>query len=117
MSLTGIQLIVIPFALIVIYAAYIHHKKGFISKENLFFWISLWVAFMILAVFPQILFPLITRLKFYRVLDFLMIIAFMILVVLNYSGHLRQQKLESSLKEIIKKLTVVSRKSKVRAKK
>lgn len=108
MNFIGVQLILVPFAIFQIYVAFIHYKKGHILKTNFIFWMMLWISFMILTIFPQILNPIVRELHFVRALDLLMIIAFMILVVMNYHTFLSQQKLERQVEKLIDKMTVIT---------
>lgn len=107
MNPTGIQLLVIPFAIFLIYVSFIHYKKNLILIQSLFFWISLWFCFIIITLFPQILDPIIIRLNFFRALDLLMVIAFMILVILNYYNYLQIQKAQKQLNVLIGKMTII----------
>lgn len=107
MTITGIQLLVIPFALFLIYVAYIHYKKGYILRENYFFWLTLWISFIIISLFPQLFNPIVKNFNFFRLLDLLMILSFMILVLLTYNNYLISQKNNRKLQELIEKLTTI----------
>ncbi len=108
MIITGIQLIVIPFALFLLYVANIHYKKGYILKENYFFWFALWVSFIIISIFPQLFNPIVENFKFFRLLDLLMILSFMVIVILTYNNYLTNQKINRKLQELIEKMTIIS---------
>ena len=108
MTPSAIQLILVPFAIFMIYVAFIHYKKRFILLESFLFWFSLWIAFSLFALFPQILNPLVRRFQFLRALDLLMIVAFMILVIMNYSNFLFQRKLDQKLERLVEKMTTIS---------
>jgi hypothetical protein len=109
MNTLGIQLLVVPFAAMMIYIVFIHYKKKHILKESFVFWNVLWTSFIIFSLFPQILGPVVVKLRFFRVLDLLMIVAFMILVVMNYYNYLAGQRLERQVERLIEKMTVVSK--------
>lgn len=108
MNLLSIQLIVVPFAIFMVYVSFIHYKKHHILRESFIFWILLWIAFVIIAFYPQLIDPISRRFHFLRTLDFLMVIAFMILAIMNYNNYLSQQKLERDMEKLITKLTIVN---------
>ncbi len=112
MNSLGIQLIVVPFAIFMLYVSFIHYKKGHILKESLLFWTLLWALFILFAFFPQLLDPISKKLHFFRTLDFLMVVAFMILAVMNYNNYLSQQKIERELEKLIEKMIIVKEKKK-----
>lgn len=87
-TLLGIQVLSVLFALFMIYIIRIHHQRGNLDNREYIFWMSCWILFIIFALFPGILTPAITTLKIVRVLDLLMVVAFMILTYLAFSDHM-----------------------------
>jgi len=108
MNLLGVQLITIPFACFMVYVGFVHYKKGHILKQSFIFWTILWISFITFAAFPQLLDPVVKKFHFVRTLDFLMIIAFIILTIMNYNNYVSHQELKRKMEIIIEKLTVTS---------
>ena len=102
----GIQVISVLFAIFMLYLVRVHYKRNNISLKEYFFWCVSWVVFIIFALFPRVLTPLLTRLSVVRALDLLMIIAFMILTYIAFMDHI-------AIRDIYKKINgIVSHQAK-----
>jgi hypothetical protein len=87
-SFFGIQVISVLFALFMIYMVRLHYKRGNIGLKEFISWLFCWLLFILFALLPQLLNPLINKLRIIRVLDLLMMAAFMILTYLAFSDHM-----------------------------
>ncbi len=103
MQILGIQILALFFALFMVYVTYLHFKKGRISGGNTFLWITMWVVFTFFTLFPQILEPIIRPLNVIRVLDLLMILAFVVLTYLSFDNYIRNKNLEKKIEHIVRK--------------
>lgn len=110
MNLIGVQLITVPFACFMVYVGFVHYKKGHILKQSFVFWAILWISFITFAIFPQLLDPIAKKFHFIRTLDFLMVIAFIILTAMNYNNYVSHQELKRKMEKIIDKFTVTTTK-------
>ncbi len=109
MNLLGVQLITVPFACFMVYAGLIHYKKGHILKQSFIFWAILWSSFIVFSLFPQLLDPIAKKFHFVRTLDFIMVIAFIILTVMNYNNYISHLELKKEMEKLISKFTVISK--------
>ena len=100
MQLIGIQIIALFFALFMLYISFLHFKKGELSSAIFLFWILLWLVFIFLAIFPQILEPLLSPLKIVRVLDLLMVVAFVILTFVTFENHVKNRNIEKKIEDL-----------------
>jgi hypothetical protein len=100
-ALLGIQVISIFFGLFMIYMIRLHFKRSNLGKKEYLIWMFCWFSFIIFALFPGILAPVITTLKIVRVLDLLMVVAFMILTYLAFSDHMAIRDLYRQLNKTI----------------
>lgn len=103
MNILGVQIITVLFALFMIYVAFLHFKRKEINGLETFFWLILWVGFMILTLFPKILESISQLLFFARVMDLLMILAFMILAFLGFQNYICNRKMEKKIEELVRK--------------
>jgi hypothetical protein len=97
------QIAAILFALFMLYVVTIHKRKAALSFTEVSFWYSTWIFFIIIAVFPNLLLGISGALKFARVFDLLVVVAFMILSVVLISSYLQQKELRTKLEQIIRK--------------
>jgi hypothetical protein len=86
-----------------LYVVTIHKRKAALSFTEVSFWYSTWIFFIIIAVFPNLLLGISGALKFARVFDLLVVVAFMILSVVLISSYLQQKELRTKLEQIIRK--------------
>jgi len=103
MSILGVQIIAFLFAIFMIYVAFLHWKRKDINSGEFFFWVFLWLGFTLVALFPDILLNITKKLFFARVMDFLMVLAFMILAFLGFQNHVSNKKMGKKIEELVRK--------------
>jgi hypothetical protein len=103
MNLLGIQILAILFALFMLYVNFINYKRRRIEAGASFLWTSLWLGFVTVALFPQLLEPILKPLNISRVLDLLMLIAFAILTVVSFDNYLRNRDIEGKIEKLVRK--------------
>lgn len=103
MNILGVQIIACLFAIFMIYVAFLHFKRRDIRGAEIFFWVLLWLGFIVITLFPKILESVSQLLFFARVMDLLMIIAFMILAFLGFQNYILNRKMERKIEELVRK--------------
>jgi hypothetical protein len=103
MNILGVQIIAVLFAIFMLYVAFLHWKRKDINGKEIFFWGVLWLGFIVITLFPDILQNITEKLFFTRVMDFLMVIAFMILAFLGFQNHVSNRKMERKIEELVRK--------------
>lgn len=98
-----IQILSVIFGIFMLYVVRIHRKKGVLDRNEVFFWNTLWLGFIYVAVFPQTFRGLIQRLQIARVFDLLVIVAFMIITFITFQNRITIKNLGRKLEEIIRK--------------
>lgn len=102
-SILGVQIIAVLFAIFMIYVAFLHFKRKDINGGEIFFWTFLWLGFIVITLFPNILQNLTKLLFFTRVMDLLMVAAFMILAFLGFQNHVSNRRMEKKIEELVRK--------------
>lgn len=97
-----LQFFSVLFGLFMLYMIRVHFRKKHFDFSEYRLWIIIWGGFIVLALFPQILEPVIQKLKISRVFDALIIIAFMILTLLTYLNRVSIRKLEQKLEKTVR---------------
>ena len=76
----GIQIAGFLFGLFMIYYSFLNYKRKEFTPKEFSFWLILWIAFIIIALFPYVLDPIVKTLSFARTLDLLIISGFLFLI-------------------------------------
>jgi len=105
MNILGVQIIAILFAIFMIYVAFLHWKRKDFNGGEIFFWIALWLGFIFITLFPNILQSITKLLFFTRVMDLLMVIAFMILAFIGFQNYVSNRRMEKKIEELIREET------------
>lgn len=103
MNILGVQIIAILFAIFMVYVVFLHWKRKEVNGGETFFWTVLWFGFIFVTLFPN-MFQSVTRLLFFtRVMDLLMVAAFMILAFIGFQNYVSNKKMEKKIEELIRK--------------
>jgi hypothetical protein len=102
--LFGVQIIGLLFGLVMIYFTFLYYKRANYDKTGLVFWFLVWIGFIILAIFPQIVYGVMGVLKIERTADFFYVSGFLLFsVILFYIYNLtkkNQKQIETIVREI-----------------
>lgn len=100
--MSAFQIAAVLFALFMMYIVSIHSKKKVLSMSESSIWYSIWCLFIVVAIFPELVTGIATTLKFYRVFDFLVVSAFMILSVVAFTNYFAVKKLTTKIEEVVR---------------
>jgi hypothetical protein len=103
MHILGVQIIAILFAIFMIYVTFLHWKRKDINGGEIFFWTALWLGFIFITLFPNVLQNITEKLFFTRVMDFLMVIAFIILAFIGFQNYVSNRRMEKKIEESVRK--------------
>jgi hypothetical protein len=106
MKIIFLQIILLCFALFMLYTLFLHWKKKNITNIIFGFWVFVWVVFLFFNFCPQILEPLLKELFVVRVMDLGMIGAFMILTYLTVENNIKIKKYEELTEKLVRKISV-----------
>lgn len=106
MKIIYLQVILLCFALFILYALYLHWKKKEITNKLFGFWVLVWCSFLLFDFCPQLLEPLLKELFVVRVMDLGMIAAFMIITYLTIENNIKIKKYEDLTEKLIRKLSL-----------
>jgi len=106
MTIIGVQLILIGFALFMVYVLYLHWRKRNVSNKMFGVWSLIWFVFVFFSIFPTLLAPLLKELFIVRVMDLGMIVAFMILTYVTIENNIKIKKYEEQLEKLVRKIVL-----------
>ena len=104
--MVGIQLIGIVIALAAVHLTHLYYKRSHFSKKELLFWGFLWCLFMVVAIFPQSVFPVTDYLGLARPMDLIMIIAFIVLFSLTFHNYILGRKQEREFERLVREIAL-----------
>jgi hypothetical protein len=102
----GLQITGILFALAMIYFAVLHYKKGHLGGMEIASWISIWIAVILIVIFPEIIRVYASSFAISRVLDLLIGGAFIVLFIMVSSAYIRVSRLEKRIEDLVRKLAL-----------
>lgn len=98
----GLQIIGLVFALIMIYIAYLHFRRGEINGLEIIFWIIAWLGAIFIAIFPESFRNFSRSIAITRAFDLAMIGAFILVIPSVYISYVRTKKIEKKLEELVR---------------
>ncbi|MBT4541080.1 DUF2304 domain-containing protein [Candidatus Woesearchaeota archaeon] len=106
-GILGIQIFGMFFSCIMIYLTFLHYKRKEFSVEIFFFWLTLWLGFIFMVVYPTSLDFLIRGiLKFGRRLDFFIVLGFIFLIALMYYNYIVVRYTKKRVERIIREVAL-----------
>ncbi|HLC50261.1 MAG TPA: DUF2304 domain-containing protein [Candidatus Nanoarchaeia archaeon] len=105
-NILGIQIAGSLFGLFMIYYSFLNYKRKQFTAKEFIFWISLWVLFIVIALFPFILDPVVKSVGFLRALDLLTIIGFIFLIGAVFYTYTLTRKNQRQLEELVRIIAI-----------
>lgn len=106
MSIITLQLVLLAFAMFMLYSLFLHWKKKDISNNLFIFWLIVFGLFVFITSFPKILEPLLKELFIVRVMDLGMIGTFMILTYVTIENNIKIKKMEEQMEKLVRKISI-----------
>ena len=103
-AILGIQIVGVLFALFMLYYCFLHYKRREFKAKELAMWIVLWLLFMVVALFPSVIDPLVSASDIARKMDFFIIAGFMFLITLTVYTHFLTKRMEKKIEGIVRKV-------------
>jgi hypothetical protein len=100
------QIISSLFALFMLYVVTIHKSRSKLTQTEVSIWYGLWIFFIILALFPNLLQGVTDILKFERVFDLLIVGAFMVLSAVVFLSYFQQKSNQTKIEEFVRSSSI-----------
>lgn len=104
--ITGIQVVGVFFAFVMLYLTFLYYKKSSYSTRSFILWSVVWLGFLAATFFPQTLYNVMEELSIQRTVDFFVIGGFMFFTIIIFY-------LFTIVKELEKKIEIVVRRTAV----
>lgn len=106
----GLQITGLLFALMMVYFAILHFKKGHLNAIEIASWIIIWVLVIFIVLFPEIVRIYAASFAISRVLDLLVAGAFIVVFVMVTGAYIRVNQLEKRIDDLVRKLALKEKK-------
>ncbi len=106
----GIQIAGILFGLFMLYYSFINYKKKEFTSKEFTFWAVVWVLFMVVALFPSILDPIVKYFGFFRALDVLIVSGFIFLIAAIFYMYTLTRKTQKQVETIVRSIAIKKKK-------
>lgn len=100
----GIQIFGMFFALFMLYINFLHYKRKEFTIREYIFWLLLWLIFIIIVIFPNVLDPIVVKFNFARTLDLLIVVSFIFLIGSNFYIYTIVRRNQKKLENIVRKI-------------
>jgi len=104
--LLGIQILGVLFALGMLYLTFLQQKRKELSGKEYVFWVFVWIIFIVITVFPNILEPVIKTLNIVRIMDMLVILGFLFVIGVLFYNYLNLRKVQKKVESLVSKMAV-----------
>ena len=99
----GVQIIGLLFGFLMTYLTFLYYRRKEFNRSQLLFWEFLWIIFVFIVLFPNVLSSTVKELGFTRVFDFLTIMGFVIITFLTFYNYNNINKLKKKLEANVRK--------------
>jgi len=97
-----LQIISLLFGLYMLYWSFLSYKKRLYYFNELVFWVIVWTAFILISLFPDTVKIILQTFEIIRVMDLLMILAFMVLSVITFKNYTENRVLKKKLSDLVR---------------
>ncbi len=104
--LFGIQLLGIFFVLVMIYFSYLFYKKKTYNLRSLLLWVGIWIAFLILVMFPTVIYGIMSSLQIERTVDFFAVSGLLVFAVILFYLYGIVKKIETNMEDLVRKIAI-----------
>ena len=98
----GIQIVGFLFGLFMMYYSFLNYKRKEFTTREFSFWILLWAVFIITALFPFLLDPIVKKIGFLRALDLLTIGGFLFMITAIFYTYTIARKNQKQLETLVR---------------
>ncbi len=99
----GLQIIAILFALVMIYFALLHYRRGELDRTEIISWVVVWMATIVIVVFPELLRRFAQAFFITRLFDLMVVGGFVLVIAMVARTYVGTRKMEKKLEDYIRR--------------
>ena len=89
-----------------LYYSFVNYKKKEFTLKEFIFWIVAWVVFIIIALFPSALDPIVKYGGFFRALDVLIVSGFLFLIASIFYNYTLTRKTQKQVEALVRAIAL-----------
>ena len=105
-KILGIQIAGFLFGLFFLYYSFLNYKRREFTAKEFTFWVVAWVAFILIAVFPSVLDPIVQYGGFFRALDVLIVSGFLFLIAAIFYTYTITRKNQKQVETVVRAIAI-----------
>ena len=98
-----LKIIGFAFGVLMAYATFLSHKKKEINKVHFVFWEIVWASMLFVVIFTNLTTEAVKAVGFIRVMDFLTVAGFIIIILLSFYNYSSLNKIKRQIEESARK--------------
>ncbi len=102
----GVQILGIIFGVVLLYLTFVHYKRKELRKLEFLFWLVIWVLFLALVLFPNVLDNVVVSLNLVRTMDLFTIVGFMFLIALTFYNYVMNLQHRRKLEHLVRAIAL-----------
>lgn len=102
MTFSILKIIGIAFGLLMVYATFLNYKKKDFSRVQFAFWELIWASMILVVFFTDFATEAVKAIGFIRVMDFLTVAGFIVVIILSFYNYSVLNKLKNNLEKKIR---------------
>ena len=102
----GIQIAGFLFGVFMIYYSFLNYKKKEFTVKEFVFWAAVWVLFILVALFPSFLDPIVKYFGFFRALDVLIVSGFLFLIIAIFYTYTLLRKTQKQIETVVREVAI-----------
>ncbi len=91
------------FGVLMTYATFLSYKKKEINKAHFFFWELVWFFMLFVVLFTNLATEAVKAIGFIRVMDFLTVAGFIVIILLSFYNYSSLNKIKKQLEDSVRK--------------
>ena len=91
------------FSLLMAYSTFLNYKKKEFSKTQFLFWGAVWVFMLLVVFFTNVATEAVKTMGFMRVMDFLTVAGFIVVILLSFHNYSSLNKIKKQLEKSVRK--------------
>tara|TARA_B100000315_G_scaffold231793_1_gene243464 strand:+ start:838 stop:1179 length:342 start_codon:yes stop_codon:yes gene_type:complete len=107
-----LQILCILFSLGAIYFTYVHFRRKDFAAFDFVFWVLIWLGLIVVSVVPSTISAYVQKLGFFRLMDFVVVVAFIVAFSLLIHCYLVAHKTSKNVEKLSREISLKSFKSK-----
>jgi hypothetical protein len=98
-----IKLIGIAFSLFMAYCTFLNYRKKEFNRIQFLFWEAVWVCMLLVVFFTNIAAEAVKAIGFMRVMDFLTVAGFIVVILLSFHNYSSLNKIKKQLEKSVRR--------------